>query len=492
MKKTYKRLIVIAIALFSLVSCKKELNQEPVSSISASSFWKTENDATGALYGMYARLRNVTSTNLFLWGEARSMDLKQSIGNDFPNVRTFDNTLDATAAGPDWNSLYTVISDANLILANVPQIPFAVEANKDNILAQAYSMRAFCYFVIARTWGAAPIVIEPTTSYDPTKIYRERSPVADIFKLIKDDITAANGLFANNNFATLRSLWSKPALNALKGDVYLWTGKKLNGGAVDFQTALDAFNAVDASNVTLLPAFKDIFDYSNKNNKEIIVSNNFSLLEAGSTFMSYMGAGALPTDVPQSTKDSIGISGGSAYWGLTDQTRLMFNVDDQRKKATFIEVYRKNAVTGLYTNLYVVAQRKFLGVADAGTQKFLSDVILYRYGGVLLLKAEAENALNLDPSNSINLVRKRAYGANYASHAFVSGAKAYNDSIILNERLQETLYEGTYWWDIIRNDKAKERIAYFQANPTQTYRYLWPLSLNILSLEPKATQNPGY
>jgi hypothetical protein len=170
----------------------------------------------------------------------------------------------------------------------------------------------------------------------------------------------------------------------------------------------------------------------------------------------------------------------------------LFNVDDQRKKATFIEVYRKNSSTGLYTILYVVAQRKFLGVADAGTQKFLSDVILYRYGGVLLLKAEAENALNLDPSNTINKIRIRAYGANYPSHVFVSGTKAYNDSIILDERLQETLYEGTYWWDVIRNDKAKERVAYFKSNPTQTYRYLWPLSLTILSLEPKATQNPGY
>ncbi len=492
MKKTYVRLIVITIALFAFISCKKELNQEPVSSISASSFWKTENDATRALYGMYARLRNVTSTNLFLWGEARSQDLKQSIGNDFPNVRTFDNTLDATAAGPDWNTLYTVISDANLILANVPQIQFVVEANKNNILAQAYTMRAFCYFVIVRTWGSAPIVTEPTFSYDPTKIYKERSSVEDVFKLIKLDITAATGLFPTNNFATQRSLWSKPGLSALKGDVYLWTGKKLNGGAADFQTALDAFNAVDASNVALLPSFKDIFDYNNKNNKEIIVSNNFSLIESGGTFMVNLGTGILPTDVPQSTKDSIGISGGTAYWTVTDQTRLLFNVDDQRKKATFIEVYRKNSSTGLYTILYVVAQRKFLGVADAGTQKFLSDVILYRYGGVLLLKAEAENALNLDPSNTINKIRIRAYGANYPSHVFVSGTKAYNDSIILDERLQETLYEGTYWWDVIRNDKAKERVAYFKSNPTQTYRYLWPLSLTILSLEPKATQNPGY
>lgn len=492
MQKTYARLIILSMAFLSFLSCKKELQQEPVSSISATSFWKTENDATGALYGMYARFRNVTGTNLFLWGEARSMVLKQSIGNDFANVRIFDNTLDATAAGPEWGTLYTVISDANLILENVPKIQFIVEANKNNILAQAYTMRAYCYFVIVRTWGKAPIVTEPTLSYDPAVIYKERSSVEDVFKLIKQDITTATGLYPNNNFATQRSLWSKPGLSALKGDVYLWTGKKLNGGTADFQTALEAFNNVDVSNVLLLPNFKDIFDYNNKNNKEIIVSDNFSLNESGGTFMVNLGTGTLPTDVPQSTKDSVGISGGSAYWTVTDQTRSLFNVDDQRKKATFIEVYRKNTTTGLYTNLYVVAQRKFLGVADAGTQKFLSDVILYRYGGVLLLKAETENALGLDPSTSINKVRTRAYQTNYPRYVFVSGSKAYNDSIILNERLQETLYEGTYWWDILRNDKATVRIPYFQSRPADTYKYLWPLSLNVLSLEPKASQNPGY
>lgn len=492
MKNSFAKLIVILIATMPFLSCKKELNQEPVSSISAASFWKTENDATGALYGMYARFRNVTNTNLYLWGEARSQDMKQSIGNDFARIRIFDNTLDPTDAGPDWRTLYTVISDANLILQNVPKITFTKESDKNRILAQAYSMRAYCYFVIVRTWGAAPIVTEPTLSYDPDKLYKERSSVEDVFTLIKKDITNAMGLFPDNNFGSMRSMWSKPGLNALKGDVYLWTGKKLGGGPADFTIALAAFNEVAGSNVDLLPTFKNIFDYGNKNNKEIIMASNFTLNETTSTFMVNLGTGRLPTDVSPATVNEIGISGGTAYWSLTDNTRSLFNSDDQRKDASYIDIYRRNPVTGLYTVFYLAAQRKFLGVADAGQQQFLSDVILYRYGGVLLLKAETENALNMDPTITINKVRMRAYQANYPAHAFVSGSKQYNDSIILDERLRETLFEGTYWWDIIRNDKATVRVPYFQANPTKTYKYLWPLSLEILSLEPKATQNAGY
>ncbi|RQP10235.1 MAG: RagB/SusD family nutrient uptake outer membrane protein, partial [Parapedobacter sp.] len=101
-------------------------------------------------------------------------------------------------------------------------------------------------------------------------------------------------------------------------------------------------------------------------------------------------------------------------------------------------------------------------------------------------------ALNQDPSDAMNRVRARAYGDNFEEHRFVSGSKEDNDVAILDERLLELLYEGKYWWDILRFDRANELIPYFKEHPQHTYKYLWPLSLNILSAEPKVTQNPGY
>ena len=108
------------------------------------------------------------------------------------------------------------------------------------------------------------------------------------------------------------------------------------------------------------------------------------------------------------------------------------------------------------------------------------------------MKAEAENALGKDPSTSINKIRQRAYGENYSKHVFVNGSKAQNDMEILNERLLELFYEGKRWWDLIRFDKVFELVPYFKENPQDKYKLLWPIGLNILSMEPNISQNPGY
>lgn len=475
------------------IACTKQLELTPVSTISTSSFWKSEDDANGAVNGMYARLRGVTASNLYMWGESRSQNLKQSVGNDFTNLRNFDNTLDPTAAGPDWSSVYRVINDANYILKYVPGIGgFKSEDNKNRILAQALTMRAFCYFVMVKTWGGLPIVTDPTDGYDPTIIYKERAPVTDVFTLIKKDIDQALALYPNNDFTKGRNKWSKPGTNALKGDVYLWTGKVLKGGDSDFNLALTALNNIEGSDVILLPDFNRIFDYDNKGNKEIIMANNFLRFETGGSFMANMYIDAFPPNSEPVTKALLGTIGGGNYWTPTDEVRNKFSREDVRRNGSFTELYSADAGTGLYTKYYGGIVKKFDGMVDAGARYFLDDIILYRYADVLLMKAEAQNALGNDPSNAINMVRKRAFGSNYNNHIFVNGTKEQNDNAILDERLFELMYEGKYWWDILRFGKATERIAYFKTNPGDTYKYLWPLSLNILSLEPKAVQNPGY
>src|SRR5690606_39218010 len=77
-------------------------------------------------------------------------------------------------------------------------------------------------------------------------------------------------LFTANQLPAGRSTWSAPATNALKADVYLWTGKTLNGGTSDLTVALSALESIEQADVDLLPNFADVFDYNNKGNREIL------------------------------------------------------------------------------------------------------------------------------------------------------------------------------------------------------------------------------
>lgn len=479
---------------FIIGGCAEHLELEPVSSITSASFFKTENDVDGALNGLYVKLRSEGTSNLFIWGESRSEMMERSLAGTLGYEKYYDNTLSSTLPGPGWDNMYSLINATNLVLKYAPSISFTSEAKKNNVLAQAYTMRAYVYFTLAKTWGDIPLRLEPLEAYDPATIQVPRTPVAAIFTQIKSDIEKALQLYPDNTFPTGRFKWSKPAMNALKGDVYLWTGKVLNGGSADFTTALSALTSVQTADVQLLPNYADIFKYTNKGSKEILMAIRYQLNEEApeqvfphNMYLSNLAD--IPSYIPQSQKDIIGVpkTGNGNVWRITKLVRDQFTDDDKRKAATYIDIMGA-AANQYYTNYGL----KFNGVVDLGVRYMFSDYILYRYADVLLMIAEAKNALSQDPTTEINQVRQRAYGTNFTGHTFVNGSKTQNDAAILKERLLELALEGKRWWDLVRFGKAYEIVPSLQGKQSQTHLLLWPVGTSLLSKEVLVTETPGY
>jgi len=475
-----------------IASCADQLDVEPTSVITTNSFWETEGDAQGALIGMYVNLRNVSSSSLYYLGEARSDMLSMGTVGEGGWAKYYLNILNPTDAGPSWQSFYTLVNSANLIIKYVPDIEFTSGDKKNDILAQAYTMRAFTYFVMTKTWGELPLRTEPTEGYDAETTQKERASVEEVFNLIKQDLDQAIQLFPDDDFPEGRNMWSKPAANALKANVYLWTGKRLNGGASDFNTALTALNEVETTNVSLLPDYGSVFDYENKGNDEIVMAVRFEQFEAGNNYFDdmYLIASALPTNIDDSTRNVILPIGGNNIVVPSESVKAAFTGDDSRRDASFFEIFTYDeAGSRSYFTTIVLKGR---GTVAGGARLFLDDIILYRYADVLLMKAEAKNALGQDPSPEINRVRQRAYGDNFGDYEFVSGTKEENDAAILRERMLELAFEGKRWWDLIRFGKAVEMIPTLQNKENPEQMLLFPISNNVLSLEPKIQQNPGY
>lgn len=448
MNYLYKILVYppLSIVVF-LSSCNKTLDITPVSSISSISFFKTESDVRGANFGMYIKLRNETSFNSFALGELRGETVTMGLAGTGGYERYYQNTIDANVTTPliTWTGYYSVINAANLIIKYAPTATFSTEASRNDYLAQAYTMRAYIYFLMTRTWGDLPLRTEPLEEYNFQAVQIARSPKAEIFSLIKSDINQALQLFPANTFQAGRNVWSKPSANALKADIYLWTAKRMNGGVADFTTALEACNAVQTA--------------------------------------------YLPT-TETAGRTAVGQLGGNNIWSPSALVRNQFTMDDQRRNATFTEVYNVNATTGART-LFGAVINKGDGTVIGGTRFYADDIILYRYADVLLLKAEAKNGLGQDPSPEINLVRQRAYGTAFSAHTFINGSKDANDAAILQERLFELAYEGKRWWDLVRFGKAFDLVPSLQ-NRRQEHLLLHPVNAITLSLEPKVMQNPGY
>lgn len=477
-------------SLLLLTSCEKSVDIEPTSVITAASFWNSADDAKGALIGMYDRFRNTANEHLFVMGELRSDVMTSATAGTLGFDKYYNHTLTIANPGPSWLTFYETINQANLILKYVPEITFPVEADKNRILAQAHTMRAFVYFSMVKTWGGVPIRTEPTESYDPATIQIARSSVEEVFTLIKSDLDKALQLYPDNTIPTGRALWSKPAANVLKGDVYLWTGKVLNGGVSDFNTALTALNEAKTGDATLLPNYSDVFAYDNKGNREILFAVRYDVIESAHNYFMYMYLNDGGLAVSPETREMIGTVGsgntGNSIMQISKTVRDQFLPEDQRRLGTFYEIYNTSNV------FFSAITTKGRGVVDNGTRHFKNDIIIYRYAELLLMIAEAKNALTQDPSNEINEVRKRAFGDEYANNAFVSGSIEANDEAILKERLLELATEGKRWWDLIRFDKVFEKVPILEGRSSERHLLLFPIGNSIRSLEPLVDENPGW
>lgn len=486
-----KNKILIYTILFTcfsfLNSCSDSLELTSDSLITSDKFWKTEDDAKSAVNGMYFTLRSQTQQNYYLLGGARSAEIKAGVQSPLTLANYYNNNLTAQNMDVEWNGLYSIVQQANLILEYVPTIKFSPSTvnEQKRYLAQAYLMRALTYFIMARSWGGVPIVTSPTENTNQLEYTIPRNTIEETFTFIKSDIDMAIANFpdAANNKVQL----SLSAAYALKADVNLWTAKQLGGGATDLNTALTAINAIPAG-LSLMTNYKDVFAYANKGNNEVLFAVRYSLADVTSNLSdnwnSFMFVG--PADYPGATTaaatamfGTLGAGTGNA--GISrvqpDNSYYNFATTDTRKDATYLTL-RNTANTGdVVTGLV-----KYNGTVDGTLRRFVSDIILYRWADILLMKAEIKNGLGQDPTTEMNLVMKRAD----ATAAFVNGSQAANDNVILNERLKELAYEGKAWWDLVRFNKTANVPSMAGKN------ILFPISQNTINFNTKITQNLGY
>ena len=153
---------------------------------------------------------------------------------------------------------------------------------------------------------------------------------------------------------------------------------------------------------------------------------------------------------------------------------------------------------------------KLKGHIESGIRQFDSDIIMYRYADVLLMRAEVENSLTGKCATYINQIRQRAYGDNYSNEvAYVDGSFAENELAILHERDKEFVSEGCRWFDVVRlQDAAKQPLVFSAeaaypkvygavAHPvldkaTEQHKLLWPVNVATLTADPELKQTWGY
>ena len=445
---------LLSVLILLTTSCSKtDLDLSPISSITDDNFWKSSEQWESFVIGIHARLRTHTY-NLFVLGGMRADEFGEtSFGGESTNnkERLWLNTINISNPGvSEYGDFYSNINQINLLIEKTEETTLLPEASKSYYLRQGYGMRAFYYFHLLRSWGDVIIYDTAPSTFDLSALAKAASPAADVMAFIKSDLNKSETAFGTNYTMKLnKAIWSKSAPLMLKAETYLWSAKRLNGGATDAGVAKIALTDIreNVPALGLLPNFRDVFSYANKGNKEIIFAARNELNEY--TFM----GGEFAPFLPQITyirnyydslsmrkinvqTDLVGSTGGFQT-PIKKSTYRSFSNEDSRKYASIQGAF------SLVNGQYILAGcflSKYQGIINAGSRVMVDDYPIYRFADLLLMQAEAKTVFGEDPSEEINLVRQRACGSNYkpAVHGFPNqvGDKSLPE-MILKERYFE-------------------------------------------------------
>ncbi|MFN3801198.1 RagB/SusD family nutrient uptake outer membrane protein, partial [Belliella pelovolcani] len=152
--KFNKLILGISILGFGLNTACNVLDQEPETQISDQTAFTNEKSADAALAGLYHQLQSgfYYGRNFQIISDVSS-DISQSVGTwDF--YRELD-TYQLDASNLEITNFYTAayraVNQANNIIAEVPNIEMT-QARKDNIIGQAYFVRALAFFDLNRVF----------------------------------------------------------------------------------------------------------------------------------------------------------------------------------------------------------------------------------------------------------------------------------------------------------------------------------------------------
>lgn len=520
--------------------CKKAIDEQPISEGTLNTFLRSSLEADAAIAGMYGEFQQTMigdgqyQNRQMWWGESRSDNWER---RDTYSVNATDeihlNGLTALNNWADWTFLYSTISRANLLIKKIPEVknyaPIGTigaltQAKESSYMAQAYAMRALCYFWIARVWGDAPLRLEPYEKLGD-QAEQAKDPQEKILDQCVKDLTMAYDLTLKNQTPVTWYI-GEGAICSIMADIYMWRKDYVNA-VIWFKRLFAAkaptgkvYNAAGIGADGSGGALTDLQPGTTWNTQfvnpatsiETIFYINWDFLANGCACMAGTSrtdnepfirmADPLWTDWP---KKSVQL-----YGTVTATTDLRVKQTYNITSATNQPI-RDRSVWKLYAGNYVAptatAGYNFTPTAYTsslpGTRETNVYAPMYRLSGMYLLYAEALNKLG-DRTNAVkylNLIKSRAGVPQVVATAFNENTLEME---ILQERQYELFGEGVRWFDLVRTDRVKEIMDPIliarqssRGNPAVGWgndkrRYYWPLATRVLYSNSLLVQSQPY
>lgn len=537
--RTFIKYILAVSMMFCCWACldehpKDQLDQEAIYN-NADNIYK---NAVASLYnyigsnqeseGLQGTCRGIYDYNTLTTDEA----MNPIRGGDWYDGGLWENMYKHTWNANDmylynvWKYLFKVIVLSNQSLSVIDSHKQLLTAEQaENYKAEVRAVRALFYYYAMDMFGRIPIM----TSYDVKPNQVVQSERSEVFKFIVEELQEVTPQLADkhaNKEGDYYGRITRPVVNfllaklALNAEIYAdddWTDeKKLDGKDIFFTVNGNKLNAwqtcvwycdqLTQEGYELENDYASNFSVHNENSKENIftipLDKNLYLNEYHYLFRSrhYKHGGAYGGSSENGTCATV--STVKAYGYGTDHVDNRFKTNFYAD-TVFVDgkkIYLDNGKPLVYMPLELklnLSDSPYKQTAGARVGKYEvdrtaysdgkqvdNDIVLFRYGDALLMKAEAKVRNGEDGSIELNAIRDRVGMPHVES--------TLNN--ILKERLLELVWEGWRRQDLIRFGKYTK--AYDQRIPIENentgFTTVFPIPQKCLDLNKNLKQNKGY
>jgi hypothetical protein len=521
--KTILKLYILSLILVFANNCT-DLEEDPVGLLAPEGYFRSAADVQSAINGCYGTMASV---NYYGTGYVTALQMSGDmidIGEDYKSGYADFNRFSVVPTNSYplniWRVCYGVISIANTALFGITQIN-EPQNIKDQLEAETRFVRGLVYYDLVRLFGEVPYL--DNIEFIITEV--EKSSVEDIYGRIIGDLEfAKEHLPMQHPDLDRRTRPSKGSAATLLASVHLTLG---NWQESYNQAKWVIDNAVTL-NYALEADFQDIFRAETQDNSmEYIFTVDFLGNQRGDNSTNSYGQENGHELGPFNAVD--GAEKPFRGWSMLVPSMKVYedwDDNDYRKKVSFTDsIILKGGgdVISPYTDFAKVQRphaakwNRFSGVIKSNTAGWRSDMnyIVFRYGEVLLIAAEAANEIGKTPEavGYVNQIRARARaggninweGGGYGSYppsdspADVSAGISQDDfrNLVLEERRLELAFEFKRWHDIVRRDLGDQVFGPdgLEHQPTfnKNKHYLIPIPQTEIDMSPNLEpQNPGY
>jgi tetratricopeptide (TPR) repeat protein len=431
-----------------LTACEDFLDVSPSHSIPSDKAITDAGTLRAAIVGAYNSLQDYYAGNYVSLGVmpadyvSYNGTLSQYLQLD-QNAIPNDNVITVSV----YRAIYRAVNSANSIIDALGSLndPLLAQTEKDNILGEAYFIRALSYFDLARGWGGVQIQLRPTTSLEALSGIR-RSTAEQTYDQVLADLTEAERLLPDD--VSTRNRAQRSAALALRARLHLYRGQWEDAESV-------ATRVIDNPKYALVEPYAAFFTAPFLT-EESVFELSFSLNDRNTYWNMWFPASL----------------GGQYTLKPSDKVVELLNDPDRGGN-------RSSVIAGTGSQVY----GQLYNTAGQG----IDPSYVIRLAELYLIRAEAR-ASKASPDlpgavADLNRVRLR------------SGVAPWTDltdagrilRAIEDERGLEFVFEPHRWFDLVRTGRAGEVLGI-----TNTDFWLFPIPSSDILSDPDVTQNPGY